>query len=191
MTRLHRSPKTQVSHDNHRRLLGSIHPRIPLASLRLPLVFAEHLSFHHAANVLGTPQSSVRARIKAQEEIMGILLFERRHHGHRLKPRSFAWRDTESLCGRSIIFCPPAITPCRALRLKSHSPMPTLLSWHEALWHRRSGRPVPPWLHRQKSPSPLKELVIPLLDLVGLHVKLLGQLHQRLLAPNGRAPPSP
>jgi hypothetical protein len=32
---------------------------------------------------------------------------------------------------------------------------------------------------------PLKELVFPLFDLVGVHVKLLGQFHQRLFAPNG------
>lgn len=32
---------------------------------------------------------------------------------------------------------------------------------------------------------PLKELVFPLFDLVGVHVKLLGQFHQRLLAPDG------
>lgn len=32
---------------------------------------------------------------------------------------------------------------------------------------------------------PLKELVFPLFDLVGTHVKLLGQFHQRLLASDG------
>lgn len=32
---------------------------------------------------------------------------------------------------------------------------------------------------------PLKELVFPLFDLVGVHVKLLGQFHKRLLAPDG------
>src|SRR5882724_195761 len=31
----------------------------------------------------------------------------------------------------------------------------------------------------------LKQLVFPLLDLVDVHVELLGQLHQRLLAPDG------
>jgi len=45
--------------------------------------------------------------------------------------------------------------------------------------------PVPPLLHRRKRLSPLKELVFPLFDLVGVHVKLLGQFHQRLLAPDG------
>src|SRR5690606_31722848 len=32
---------------------------------------------------------------------------------------------------------------------------------------------------------PLKELVFPLLNLVGMHVELLGQFHQCLLASNG------
>jgi DNA-binding transcriptional LysR family regulator len=45
---------------------------------------AEVLNFHHAANVLGVTQSSVSARIKALEEALGILLFERRHRGVRL-----------------------------------------------------------------------------------------------------------
>lgn len=31
----------------------------------------------------------------------------------------------------------------------------------------------------------LKEVVFPLFDLVGVHVRLLGQFHQRLLAPDG------
>jgi DNA-binding transcriptional LysR family regulator len=57
---------------------------IPLASLRHAVVVAEVLNFHHAANVLGTTQSSVSARIKGLEEALGILLFERRHRGVRL-----------------------------------------------------------------------------------------------------------
>jgi hypothetical protein len=32
---------------------------------------------------------------------------------------------------------------------------------------------------------PLKELVFPLLDLVRMHVELLGQFNKRLLAPDG------
>lgn len=62
----------------------SLGSRIPLASLIQTLAVAEHLNFHHAANVLGTTQSSVSARIKALEETLGILLFERRHRGVRL-----------------------------------------------------------------------------------------------------------
>lgn len=58
--------------------------RIPMVSLIQTLAVAEHLNFHHAANVLGTTQSSVSARIKALEEALGILLFERRHRGVRL-----------------------------------------------------------------------------------------------------------
>ncbi|KRA52017.1 MULTISPECIES: LysR substrate-binding domain-containing protein [Pseudomonadota] len=55
-----------------------------MVSLLHVLAVAEHLNFHHAANVLGTTQSSVSARIKALEETLGILLFERRHRGVRL-----------------------------------------------------------------------------------------------------------
>lgn len=55
--------------------------RIPLVSLLHVLAVAEHLSFRHAANVLGTTQSSVSTRIKGLEDTLGILLFERRHRG--------------------------------------------------------------------------------------------------------------
>jgi hypothetical protein len=51
-------------------------------------------------------------------------------------------------------------------------------------WHRRSNLPVLLWVHRQTRLSPPKELVFPLLDLVEVHVELLGQFHQRLLAPD-------
>ena len=57
---------------------------IPLVSLRHAVVVAEMLNFHHAANVLGTTQSSVSARIKGLEDALGIVLFERRHRGVRL-----------------------------------------------------------------------------------------------------------
>lgn len=58
--------------------------QIPLVALRHTVVVAEVLNFRHAANVLGTTQSSVSARIKALEEALGILLFERHHRGVRL-----------------------------------------------------------------------------------------------------------
>ncbi|VDC49836.1 LysR family transcriptional regulator [Brevundimonas mediterranea] len=61
--------------------LGS---RIPLISLIQTLAVAEYLNFRHAANRLGVSQSSVSTRIKALEEDLGILLFERRHRGVRL-----------------------------------------------------------------------------------------------------------
>jgi len=61
--------------------LGS---RISLSSLMQMLAVAEYLNFRHAANALGVTQSSVSARIKALEETLGILLFERRHRGVRL-----------------------------------------------------------------------------------------------------------
>jgi DNA-binding transcriptional LysR family regulator len=61
--------------------LGS---RIPLASLIQTLAVAEYLSFYRAAQALGVSQSSVSARIKALEEELGILLFERNTRGVRL-----------------------------------------------------------------------------------------------------------
>ncbi|MCA1866576.1 LysR family transcriptional regulator [Agrobacterium genomosp. 3] len=62
-------------------MLGS---RIPMASLIQTLAVAEHLNFRHAANALGVAQSSVSARVKALEEDLGILLFERHARGVRL-----------------------------------------------------------------------------------------------------------
>ena len=62
-------------------LLGS---RIPLASLVQTLAVAEYLNFRHAANALGLAQSSVSARVKALEEDLGVLLFERHARGVRL-----------------------------------------------------------------------------------------------------------
>lgn len=61
--------------------LGS---RIPLVSLIQTLAVAEYLNFRHAANALGVAQSSVSARVKALEEDLGILLFERHARGVRL-----------------------------------------------------------------------------------------------------------
>ncbi|WAC61280.1 LysR family transcriptional regulator [Brevundimonas sp. SL130] len=58
--------------------------RIPLVSLRHALAAAEYLNFRHAANFLGVSQSGVSARIKALEQELGIVLFERRHRGVRL-----------------------------------------------------------------------------------------------------------
>lgn len=62
-------------------LLGT---RIPMASLLQALAVAQHLNFRHAAAVLGVSQSSISSRIKALEEDLGILLFERRPRGVRL-----------------------------------------------------------------------------------------------------------
>lgn len=62
-------------------LLGS---RIPLMSLIQTLAVAEYLNFRHAANAMGISQSSVSARVKALEEDLGILLFERHARGVRL-----------------------------------------------------------------------------------------------------------
>ncbi|WP_299363693.1 LysR family transcriptional regulator [uncultured Paracoccus sp.] len=62
----------------------SLGSRIPLASLIQTLAVAEHLSFYRAAQALGTSQSNVSARIKALEQDLGILLFERNTRGVRL-----------------------------------------------------------------------------------------------------------
>lgn len=58
--------------------------RIPMTALIQTLAVAEYLNFHHAAKALGITQSSVSTRIKALEETLGIVLFERRHRGVRL-----------------------------------------------------------------------------------------------------------
>jgi len=58
--------------------------RIPMASLIQTLAVAEYLNFRHAANALGVSQPSVSARIKALEEDLGVLLFERNTRGVRL-----------------------------------------------------------------------------------------------------------
>lgn len=58
--------------------------RIPMTALVQTLAVAEYLSFHRAALALGTSQSSVSARVKALEEELGILLFQRNTRGVRL-----------------------------------------------------------------------------------------------------------
>src|SRR5690606_7378515 len=67
--------------DRSPQILGG---RIPMASLIQTLAVAEYLNFRHAANALGVAQSSVSARVKALEEDLGILLFERHARGVRL-----------------------------------------------------------------------------------------------------------
>jgi DNA-binding transcriptional LysR family regulator len=62
-------------------LLGT---RIPMAALVHAMAVAEHRSFTHAAAVLGITQSSVSMRVRALEDELGILLFERRARGVRL-----------------------------------------------------------------------------------------------------------
>ncbi|KTW16622.1 LysR family transcriptional regulator [Sphingomonas sanguinis] len=57
---------------------------MPLISLIQTLTVAQHLNFRHAAQALGTSQSSVSARIRMLEEELGILLFERNTRGVRL-----------------------------------------------------------------------------------------------------------
>lgn len=62
-------------------LLGG---RISMITLIQTLAVAEYLNFRHAANALGVAQSSVSARVKALEEDLGVLLFERHARGVRL-----------------------------------------------------------------------------------------------------------
>lgn len=73
--------------------IGITSGRIPLISLVRTLAVAEHLNFRHAATALGVTQSSVSARIKALEETLGIVLFERRHRGVRLRAYPDVSRD--------------------------------------------------------------------------------------------------
>ncbi|RJT21638.1 LysR family transcriptional regulator [Chakrabartia godavariana] len=55
-----------------------------MVSLVQTLAVAEYLSFHRAALALGTSQSSVSTRIKALEQDLGIILFDRNTRGVRL-----------------------------------------------------------------------------------------------------------
>lgn len=63
---------------------GILSGRIPLISLVQFIAVAEHLNFRHAAKALGISQSSVSARVKALEDNLGVLLFERHARGVRL-----------------------------------------------------------------------------------------------------------
>ncbi len=58
--------------------------RVPMIALLQTLAVAEHLSFHRAAQALGTSQSSVSTRIRALEDDLGITLFDRNTRGVRL-----------------------------------------------------------------------------------------------------------
>lgn len=69
---------------NEPHLLPLLRGRIPMTALVQTLAVAEYLSFHRAARALGTSQSSVSARVKALEEELGILLFQRNTRGVRL-----------------------------------------------------------------------------------------------------------
>ncbi|MHB2266755.1 LysR family transcriptional regulator [Aliihoeflea sp. PC F10.4] len=72
---------------------------MPLVSLIQTLAVAEYLNFRHAANAMGISQSSVSARVKALEENLGILLFERHARGVRLTEagRHFVERVTTGI----------------------------------------------------------------------------------------------
>ena len=64
-----------------RSLLGT---RIPLVALIHAVAVGEYLNFRHAALALGTSQSSVSERVRALEETLGVVLFERRNRGVRV-----------------------------------------------------------------------------------------------------------
>lgn len=55
-----------------------------MISLIQTVAVAEYLSFHRAAKALGISQSSVSTRIKALEQTLGVVLFERNTRGVRL-----------------------------------------------------------------------------------------------------------
>ncbi len=78
--------RRRVSKKEHETLPPSLllSRRIPMASLIQTLAVAEYLNFRHAAHAMGISQSGVSARVKALEEDLGILLFERHARGVRL-----------------------------------------------------------------------------------------------------------
>lgn len=76
--------KTRGARDDVSERFDLLGTRIPLVSLVYVVTVARHLSFRHAATSLGVSQSSVSQRIKDLEDILGTILFERRHRGVRL-----------------------------------------------------------------------------------------------------------
>lgn len=58
--------------------------RVPMVALVQALAVAQYLSFNRAAIALGTSQSSVSTRIKALENDLGIIIFDRTTRGVRL-----------------------------------------------------------------------------------------------------------
>lgn len=70
-----------------------------MAALVQTLAVAEHLSFRNAAEALGISQSSVSTRVRALEDELGILLFERSTKGVRLSDagRHFVERVADGL----------------------------------------------------------------------------------------------
>lgn len=91
--------KLPVQNENVRGTAPCLGTRIPMCALIQCLAVAEHLSFRHAAAKLGVSQSSVSARIKALEDELGILLFERNTRGVRLSVagRHFVERLAEGI----------------------------------------------------------------------------------------------
>ena len=79
-----RSSLLRTARDGFARRGSPLGSRIPLSALIQALAVAEHLNFSNAARSIGTSQSSVSARVKALENELGILLFDRNTRGVRL-----------------------------------------------------------------------------------------------------------
>ncbi|WP_436409654.1 LysR family transcriptional regulator [Escherichia coli] len=116
---------------NHRNLVnvGILSGRIPLISLVQFIAVAEHLNFRHAAKALGISQSSVSARVKALEDNLGVLLFERHARGVRLTDagRHFMERVTAGVDFSKARDAAPAGRASRGQRLQSMPTRSTLL----------------------------------------------------------------
>lgn len=104
---------------NHRNLVnvGILSGRIPLISLVQFIAVAEHLNFRHAAKALGISQSSVSARVKALEDNLGVLLFERHARGVRLTDagKPFSIRSLTSITRHSLRLWQSRERNCRAM----------------------------------------------------------------------------
>ena len=71
-------PVAKRSSKKSTRQLTAAFRRLPLASLRVFVAAAEHLSFSRAANALGVSAAAVSMQIRALEEYLGSALFHRR-----------------------------------------------------------------------------------------------------------------
>jgi Bacterial regulatory helix-turn-helix protein, lysR family len=80
---------------------------IDLVSVRQGLVVAECLSFHRAARVLGTQQSTVGRRVRALEDVLGVSLFERTPAGVRLTIAGARFSN------KPVLFCESSTTRFR------------------------------------------------------------------------------
>lgn len=104
----------------------------------------------------------------------------------RLIPSSQAWRHNGRACERSIIAVRPATVPLsRAPRTKIVHQRPFVNLCVERLYVNCRFNHLAPRLTAEYTGSHFQELTTPLCNLIGVNVKLLRQLGQRLLALNG------